>query len=1095
MYSPSRDLTQQSGDSLEERLRGLILNNGSAGMPATPGAGNQPLANTIPPPHSLSGNTAEQQAYLAEQNTHSEVQKLSTIQQQMGQPGKKKLNQAQRRQMNSHLSIPIDPRPESSKHFERGGHPYARNVQLSSGSPQYGYSQPHRDQRSQYGKQQYLASFPGQGQASPYPAPGPYSQAPSPLPLRSGLSHAPPLRPESDLYRQPQQYPPRNYAPEPSYGRTPPPNRQVLHPGSYGGHGGYVGYGEGRTYGHKPENVLLQSAYLTQLIQGLIPTIIIHSAEELEKDGFRALVERACREAIAGYEHQELSNLKFDADSVELKCFGSMSSGFATGASDMDLALLSPFSNPPPDSPNSPIPRLLERKLLDLGYGARLLTRTRVPIIKLCQKPPKKLLSDLLEERTKWENGFVTEPADTDRGLTEVKIPGREAETSKKSVLSPSPELSTIDPTSQWSTLNGDQVILLNQKEQQSLGDYYNTAKRLLRKLGGRDISASCPNVTEREGKVLNDVCRAFILGLQSESLGARLRGYRSISHLFDSTLPAIQQTLSGVWIQVEGERLAMAFNDRPLTESQDKREHECLNIVESWRLLQDNCGPTTDPLRYNRQLYLAAEKLKHISSLQLIFLEQIEFEEPINYQRRAQRIMEDLRGREQSATISQIVITQYIAGINDLDIKKQLQSDRHRQTSLDEVCLQHRALQLAADYEHALAKGVFDESDQSFVEQYIAVLRNPTKQLNTVAGAHKSLVEKIRALPDPTKISLNRQRDRYRDHLEFPKTDIGVQCDINFSADLALHNTLLLRCYSHSDHRVRPLVLFVKHWAKIRSINTPYRGSLSSYGYVLMVLHYLVNIVQPFVCPNLQLLHKDPPAYLPPAEIQARTRCNGRDVRFWRNEVEIRDLANRGLLNHNKDSVGLLLRGFFEYFAQGGQMSTVQHRGFDWGREVLSIRTPGGILTKQEKGWVGAKTTTETSTISAPIVPSIPGHPDVISKGEAAMLDETEFKSVKTKTVEETKEIRHRYLFAIEDPFETDHNVARTVTHNGIVSIRDEFRRAWRIIKDMGEVNMAESLTGKGSVTEGLLDPVVNEEAKSNLQELLDLIHGSPGT
>ena len=47
--------------------------------------------------------------------------------------------------------------------------------------------------------------------------------------------------------------------------------------------------------------------------------------------------------------------------------------------------------------------------------------------------------------------------------------------------------------------------------------------------------------------------------------------------------------------------------------------------------------------------------------------------------------------------------------------------------------------------------------------------------------------------------------------------------------------------------------------------------------------------------------------------------------------------------------------------------------------------------------------------------------------------------------------DVRHRYLFAIEDPLELDHNVARTVNHNGIVAIRDEFRRAWRIIAAIG--------------------------------------------
>jgi DNA polymerase sigma len=282
-------------------------------------------------------------------------------------------------------------------------------------------------------------------------------------------------------------------------------------------------------------------------------------------------------------------------------------------------------------------------------------------------------------------------------------------------------------------------------------------------------------------------------------------------------------------------------------------------------------------------------------------------------------------------------------------------------------------------------------------------------------------------------------------------------------------------------------MILFIKHWAKIRGINTPYRGSLSSYGYVLMVLHYLVNVAQPFVCPNLQAVNKDPPPYLPPTEIEARTVCNGRDVRFWRNEAEIKNLADKKMLNHNHDTIGILLRGFFEYYAQSGAMSTVQHRGFDWGREVLSLRTIGGILTKQEKGWVGAKTVFETSVV-APPTPSTATPPKPVKNNETTPAAETpDPKPTKPppKAVEETKEIRHRYLFAIEDPFELDHNVARTVTHNGIVSIRDEFRRAWRIIRNVGKPEQRDG---------GLLDPLDTNggaNTRGSWRELMELIHG----
>jgi len=428
-----------------------------------------------------------------------------------------------------------------------------------------------------------------------------------------------------------------------------------------------------------------------------------------------------------------------------------------------------------------------------------------------------------------------------------------------------------------------------------------------------------------------------------------------------------------------------------------------------------------------------------------------------------------------------------YTAGITNKAICEALQVSTHKDATLQRVSVQHRVLQLVADYEHALKTNLYDEADRPHVEQYIALLNglnytDPNVRLRTtLTSSEEAMIAKVRTLPDPTTVSPNKPRDRYKDHLEFPKTDVGIQCDINFSAQLAIHNTLLLRCYSHCDPRVKLLILFIKHWAKIRGINTPYRGSLSSYGYVLMVLHYLVNVASPCVCLNLQIDRKDPPSYLPPAEIEARTNCNGCDVRFWRNEAEIKDLAAKKMLNHNHDSVGILLRGFFEYFAQPGQMSTVNHRGFDWGREVLSLRTKGGIVTKQEKGWVSAKTVFETTTVAPPTPPAAKAPES--SESAAPVAESPDVKAAKPKPVEETKEIRHRYLFAIEDPFELDHNVARTVTHNGIVSIRDEFRRAWRIIRNIGKPDQRDG---------GLLDPLdtTASNTRGSWQELMHLIH-----
>ena len=67
-----------------------------------------------------------------------------------------------------------------------------------------------------------------------------------------------------------------------------------------------------------------------------------------------------------------------------------------------------------------------------------------------------------------------------------------------------------------------------------------------------------------------------------------------------------------------------------------------------------------------------------------------------------------------------------------------------------------------------------------------------------------------------------------------------GLDCDIAFHNPLALSNTKLLYSYSKADPRVRPLAFVLKHWAKSRHINNPGEGTLSSYGYILLLIHFL---------------------------------------------------------------------------------------------------------------------------------------------------------------------------------------------------------------------------------------------------------------
>lgn len=1052
---------------------------------------SQPGRAPYIPPHMRNASEAEKQEWLKQ---HITPQLLAGSAQSAQQPqgGRKRLNQAQRRQLNAQVTIPIDPRPVVEKPQ------HGRGFSFSSGSSSYGQQHGQYNQSgprpyqqfpnfqspssmSQYSLQLQNSSQRQQPVTHPTQLQSQYGPPRHAFPARSGPCSV-------AGYQQP---PIGNFGPvvSNSYGGRPPPrNNQLYRPQS----NVHSGYDHVTASGLTIEQSAAQSEFLEVLAMEYVPKVGISGQEVMNNEEFRAIVERICRDTIQHHEHISLGNVSFNPESVEVRCFGSMASGFATKGSDMDLALLTPDSRPSPDSSESPIPRLLEKELLNKGYGARLLTRTRVPIIKLCQSPTDKLRSDLLEERDKWEKDFND---GTKEDFEEATV---EEQSDHHLSMNPPRQLETESMIAQQATAYEDRLALFQQKQKQSLGDYYGSAKRLLQDLAGRDIVSQPPAIlTPHETNILTDVCKAYVNGLLDERLKIRLKGYPSLSFPMDAQAVNVRSLLSVFW-QIEGEQLAIAWENRPVDEATENAEELCGRLVKEWRNLMNTFDMRT--ITYNNLVRGALLQLKRIPSIQLVFLTQGQDEDAVQYHTRASKLMRDLERKDSgqstsNAHIHAVLVAHYISGIRRPAIQDALQktASQNELISMETLGIQHRILQLAEDYETALTKDMYDDSDSPDIVKYISFLRSealvcvaqstPSSTARIIQASDEStirLLDKMRSLPDPG-IVARRARDRYKDHLEFPKTDIGIQCDINFAAHLGLHNTQLLRCYALTDPRVKPLVLFIKYWAKVRGINTPYRGTLSSYGYVLMVLHYLTNIVQPFVCPNLQLLRRDPPSYLPPSDIANLTTCNGYDVRFWRDEKEIASLAASGQLNGNTDSLGKLLRGFFEYYACHGQLS-IGRRGFEWMRDVLSLRTQGGLLSKQSKGWVGAVSVMETTTTVGPGAPTKNAGPttdQAIATTPAPEPSQPQPKRMIMK--EETKEIRHRYLVAIEDPFEIDHNVGRTVNHDGITAIREEFRRAWRIIKSEG--NSSEG---------GLLDVRVTEgSSKSGFEELMDLLYG----
>ncbi|KAL6860589.1 hypothetical protein ACO1O0_004617 [Amphichorda felina] len=839
----------------------------------------------------------------------------------------------------------------------------------------------------------------------------------------------------------------------------------------------------------QPEEVANQAELLDRLCYQVVSGSEIQRSEIAEKEDFRVRIEQLIRRVITDHEQEQAQRWDFPSPSVELKCFGSLSSGFATKASDMDLALLSPLSRVQPDDNGSPIPRLIEKALLEAGIGARLLTRTRVPIIKLCERPPEALYRDLLAQREKWETGLDNENQDDNEDHGQDHDEPENGANNEDSRHDEATQADSEDTKFEVPSPDGGepQRFYLRQTGS-SLENYFGTAKKVLRKAGGRDVRTPTINTfTDLEWDILNRVCRAFVRGLSDPDLRQRLEGYPSLSFHPGYNNPD-RHSLMTTLTQVEGEDALQRWAQWMTREGIEPDPHTEEAIL-AWMRAQRKTTYGVDPVAYNRELQILFDRMKRLPSFQVALLEQGHEESPTQYHSRACSIMEDVGSSQLGVPrgLEQAIIGQYISGIHPKEIKSGV--IRHVEStseplSLDAVARRHKSLQLGREFSRALDKNLYDAQHAEDVRAYIELLQSPLRKTEKghlrydfVVPMSKTtlpLVTKIKALNDPHTLAPNQPKPKYKDTLEFPKSNAGVQCDINFSAHLALQNTILLRCYSRTDPRVRPMVLFIKHWAKVRGINSGYRGTLSSYGYVMMVLHYLVNVAQPFVCPNLQHLAPPPPPHLSPAEVESIYHFRGYNIQFWRNEEEIMHLASRNQLNHNTDSIGHLLRGFFEYFAQSGFMSNGNGKGFDWGRDVLSLRTQGGLLSKQAKGWTGAKTVYEVQRDSP-----TPGAKATPTSGNNSDVS-TVVAPVKPQgKSEDIKEVRLRYLFAIEDPFETDHNVARTVTHNGIVSIRDEFRRAWRIIK----------AAGNGDVGEDLLQEVI-EERKADQTSFADLLH-----
>ncbi|KAK6740069.1 hypothetical protein RB195_008504 [Necator americanus] len=150
-----------------------------------------------------------------------------------------------------------------------------------------------------------------------------------------------------------------------------------------------------------------------------------------------------------------------------------------------------------------------------------------------------------------------------------------------------------------------------------------------------------------------------------------------------------------------------------------------------------------------------------------------------------------------------------------------------------------------------------------------------------------------------------------------------GFEGDISYYNVLALYNTQLLKSYCEWDHRVAPIGVWVKRWAKSCDIGDASRGSLSSYAMIILLIHYLQNC-EPPVLPRLQEDFRN--GEVNPIWVE------NHDVYYHKEVVQ--------QWSQNQLSVAELFIGFLDYYAR-----------FDFQTQVVQIRRKKPLL-KMEKDW-----------------------------------------------------------------------------------------------------------------------------------------------
>lgn len=232
--------------------------------------------------------------------------------------------------------------------------------------------------------------------------------------------------------------------------------------------------------------------------------------------------------------------------------------------------------------------------------------------------------------------------------------------------------------------------------------------------------------------------------------------------------------------------------------------------------------------------------------------------------------------------------------------------------------------------------------------------------------------------------------------------TDLAV--DVSIENTIAIENTRLLRLYAECDARVKPLLFALKTWCKSRAVAHPEQGSLSSYSWVLLMLHYLQR-THPPVIPNMQY------------QGRVQTFVHAADAKVIKAHYE--PAVCERWQSQNTAPLGELLHGFYKYFHE-----------YDWARKVVDIR---GRVVEDPEG------------VPHPTSPYY--LPETRGNATPGLLT----RDIKVAQYGERDWHRDNKVIAIQDPFIDERNTAVGCWEGHAVWIQDEISRAYRLLSAGG--------------------------------------------